>query len=106
MLGEIVGSHEVREVSSKLVMGFVVEALDGRILDGAVHPLDLAIGPGMLGLVMRSGVPSVRRMLSRVMVFAGSQARAAKTLTQLLHAAFKGMGVASLSAVDAMSCPH
>src|SRR5215475_9717430 len=37
-------------MSSKLVMGFVVEALDGRILDGAVHPLDLAIGPGVLGL--------------------------------------------------------
>ena len=31
-------------------MGFIVEALDGRILDGAVHPLDLAIGPGVLGL--------------------------------------------------------
>jgi len=31
-------------------MCFVVEALDGRILDGAVHPFDLAIGPGVLGL--------------------------------------------------------
>ena len=47
---EVVRSHEVGEMSSKLVMGFVVEALDGRILDGAVHPLDLTIGPGMFGL--------------------------------------------------------
>jgi len=37
-------------MSSKLVMGFVVEALDGRILDGAVHPLDLTIGARVLGL--------------------------------------------------------
>jgi hypothetical protein len=40
----------VREMSSKLIMGFVVEALDGRILDGAVHALDLTIGPRVLGL--------------------------------------------------------
>ena len=31
-------------------MGLVVEALDGRILDGAVHPFNLAISPGVLGL--------------------------------------------------------
>jgi hypothetical protein len=37
-------------MSSKLVMGFVVEALDGRILDGPVHPLDLTIGPRVPGL--------------------------------------------------------
>src|SRR5215510_1631924 len=49
-LGEVVSGHEVCEVNSKLVMGFVVEALDGRLLDGAVHPLDLAIGPRVLGL--------------------------------------------------------
>ena len=31
-------------------MDFVVEALDGRVLlDGAVHPLDLTIGPGVPG---------------------------------------------------------
>ena len=44
------GSHEVCEVSAKLVVGFVVEALEGRVPDGAVHPLDLTIGPRMLGL--------------------------------------------------------
>ena len=31
-------------------MAVVVEALDGRVLDGAVHPLDLTVGPGMLRL--------------------------------------------------------
>ena len=31
-------------------MGLVAEPFDDRILDGAVHPFDLAIGPGMLGL--------------------------------------------------------
>ena len=31
-------------------MGVVVIALDGGVLDGAVHSLDLAVGPGMLGL--------------------------------------------------------
>ena len=31
-------------------MGFVVIPLDGRVLDGAVHPLGLSVGPGMIGL--------------------------------------------------------
>ena len=31
-------------------MGVVVEALDRSIFDSADHPLDLAVGPGMLGL--------------------------------------------------------
>ena len=35
---------------AQLVVGFVIEAFDGRILDCPVHPLDLAVGPGMLGL--------------------------------------------------------
>jgi hypothetical protein len=30
-------------MSPQLIVGFVEVALDGRILDGAVHPLDLAI---------------------------------------------------------------
>lgn len=48
-LGEVIGGHEVREMGAKLGMGFVVEALDGRVLDGSVHPLDLSIGPRVLG---------------------------------------------------------
>ncbi len=43
---------------SKLVMGFGVEALDGCILEGPVHPLDLAVGPGGLGQTMIDVVAS------------------------------------------------
>ena len=46
-LGEVVGRDKVDEVLAQLVVGLVVEALDGCFLDGPVHPLDLAIGPGM-----------------------------------------------------------
>ncbi len=52
--GEVVGADEVCPMPTKLVMGFVVEAFDGRVLDGAGHPLDLTIGPrGSLALVRR-----------------------------------------------------
>ena len=47
---EVVGSHEVGEVLPELVMALVVVAPDGRVLDGPVHPLDLAIGPGVTRL--------------------------------------------------------
>jgi len=49
-LGEVVGADEIGKMAAQLVVRFVVEALDGGILDGAAHPLDLAVGPGMLGL--------------------------------------------------------
>ena len=45
---EVVGINEVGEVSAELVMVVVVEAFDGGILDCAVHPLDLAVGPRVL----------------------------------------------------------
>src|SRR5215470_6625761 len=45
---EIVGADEVIEVTFKLLMTVVMVALDGGFLDGAVHSLDLAIGPGMI----------------------------------------------------------
>ena len=32
------------------MVGFVIKAFDRRILDRSVHALDLAVGPGMLGL--------------------------------------------------------
>ncbi len=47
---EVVGCHEVSEVRGELGVVIVVEALDGRFLDGAVHPFDLAVGPGVLHL--------------------------------------------------------
>jgi hypothetical protein len=37
-------------MTAQLIVGFVMEAFDGRVLDGAVHALDLPIGPGMFGL--------------------------------------------------------
>src|ERR1700679_131525 len=37
-------------MASKLIVGLIVEALDGCLFDGAVHALDLAVGPRMLGL--------------------------------------------------------
>ena len=43
---EVVASDEVAEVSAQLVMAFIVIALDGGLFDGAVHPLDLSVGPG------------------------------------------------------------
>ena len=46
----IVGIDEQVQMRSKLVVAVVVVALDRRILDGAVHPLDLPVGPRMVHL--------------------------------------------------------
>ena len=35
---------------SQLIMAVVVEAFDGGFFDRSVHPLDLAVGPEMVGL--------------------------------------------------------
>lgn len=48
--GEVVGVDEVGEMLPEVVVGFVVEALDGGLFEGSVHALYLAVGPGMLGL--------------------------------------------------------
>ena len=40
---EVVGCNEVGEVLSELVVAGVVEALNGGVLDGAVHALDLPV---------------------------------------------------------------
>ncbi len=45
---EVVGVDEVLEVPPQLIMAIVVEALDGRVLDGAVHALDLSVCPRMI----------------------------------------------------------
>jgi len=49
--GEVVGCHEVGKVCSRPVVVFLVEAFDGRLLDGVVNSFDLAIGPRMVWLV-------------------------------------------------------
>jgi hypothetical protein len=36
-------------VLSGLVVAVVMMAFDGGVLNGAVHPLDLTVGPGMIG---------------------------------------------------------
>ena len=48
--GEVVGCQDVGEVCSQLVVSLVVEALDRRVLDCAVHPLNLTIGQRVVGL--------------------------------------------------------
>src|SRR6266481_6530262 len=49
-LREVVGANEVGKMASKLIVGFIVEAFDRRLLDGAVHALDLTVGPRVSGL--------------------------------------------------------
>src|ERR1700757_2971776 len=47
--GEVVGSDKVTKVNSQLLVSVVVVALHRSFFDGAVHALDLAVGPGMIG---------------------------------------------------------
>src|SRR5262249_18481184 len=47
---EIISRDEVVEMLFQLVMVVVMIALDSCFFDGAVHALNLTIGPGMLGL--------------------------------------------------------
>lgn len=47
---KVVSRDEVGEMPAELVVALVVEALDGGVLDGPVHSLDLAVGPRMPGL--------------------------------------------------------
>lgn len=35
---------------AQLIVIVIVEALDGGVLDGPIHPLDLAVRPGMVDL--------------------------------------------------------
>lgn len=48
--GMVVGVDEQLQVRPELFVGLAVIALDRGVLDGAVHPLDLTVGPGMVGL--------------------------------------------------------
>ena len=47
---EVVCVDEVGEVMTEVLVGFVVEALDGCFLEGSVHAFDLTVGPGMFRL--------------------------------------------------------
>jgi hypothetical protein len=46
--GEVIGGDEVAEMNAQLVIAVVVVALNRGLFDGAVHALDLAVGPGMV----------------------------------------------------------
>lgn len=46
----VVGIEEVRHVRFESLVGVVVVALDDRLLDGATHAFNLAVGPGMFEL--------------------------------------------------------
>ena len=48
--GKVIGSKELDEMLLELLMRFIVMALDGRVLDGAIHPLDLSVSPWMIDL--------------------------------------------------------
>src|SRR5918997_6683898 len=50
VLGEVVGPHEGEDVRGEGVRGLVVEGLHRGLLEGAVHPLRLAVRPGMVRL--------------------------------------------------------
>jgi hypothetical protein len=47
--GEVVSVDEVAQMGSQLIVGFIEVSFDGGVLDGAVHPLDLAVRPGVFG---------------------------------------------------------
>lgn len=49
LAAKIVGSVEVGEMAFKLLMIVLVIALDGRVLDRSVHPLDLTIRRASIG---------------------------------------------------------
>ena len=46
----VVGIQEELQVAPELVVALVVVAFDRRVLEGSVHPLDLPIGPRVVGL--------------------------------------------------------
>lgn len=46
-MAKIVGADEASKVSAELLVAVVVVALDRRVLNRAVHSLDLTVRPGM-----------------------------------------------------------
>ena len=48
--GMVVGIQEELQMRSELLVAVVVVALDGGVLEGSVHALDLTIGPRVIGL--------------------------------------------------------
>ena len=67
--GVAAGIHEELEARPALVLGVVVAAFDGGLLDGAVHPLDLPVGPRVVPL--GEPVLSARPIASTIVISAG-----------------------------------
>lgn len=49
MLGEVAGSNKGQDMGLQAFQVVVVVNLHGGVLDRAVHPLGLAVGPRMIG---------------------------------------------------------
>jgi hypothetical protein len=53
-LGEVIGHREGLDVRFELAMSAIMVALNRSLLDGSVHPFNLAVGPRMTWLSLRS----------------------------------------------------
>lgn len=49
-------TKEIGEVAAKLIVLLVVMPFVRRVLDSAVHPLDLAVGPGIVRFGQLGGI--------------------------------------------------
>ncbi len=45
---EVVGVYKIIQISDELSMVIIMIALDGRLLEGPVHPLHLVVAPWMI----------------------------------------------------------
>ncbi len=50
VLGEVLGRQVVRDVASELAVGLVMVGPNRSLLEGAHHPLGLAVRPRVVGL--------------------------------------------------------
>lgn len=62
---EVVGRHKVRQMCSELVVAFIMEALDGRVLDGAFIRSTWPLVHGWLVLVSLCPIPSASQIMSK-----------------------------------------
>ncbi len=46
--GKVISGNELRQMLLELVVRLIVITLDGRVLNGAIHPLDLSVSPRMI----------------------------------------------------------
>lgn len=76
---EVVGVHEFQEMAAQLIVAVVVIPLFGRVFNRAVHALDQAVGPRVIGFCqsafdavnLSDHVEAHRSRIDRVSVFCG-----------------------------------